>query len=178
MLDELLAEIQTEFPGFTIVKKPDSRLMRVLSWFLLVVTFGAQRRFMDKYVTTIGNTVYVPSDWDSWSPLSRVEVLRHERVHMRQQKKYGLVLFTFLYLVPFFPLFFAYGRARLEMEAYTESARAKAQLRGSQYVKTQEFRNWMASQFLTGAYGWMWIHKPTVLKWVDKAIADAVREFP
>jgi len=178
MIEALLKEISAEFPDFKTVSKPDSRLMRALSWFLLIVTFGTQKAFMSSYITTIGHTVYVPAGWDLRPEEGRVEVMRHERVHMRQQRRYGRVLFTFLYLVPFFPLFLAYGRAKLEMEAYAESVRAKAQLRGSAYVQTKEFKAWLTSQFVTGSYGWMWIYKPTVVKWIDKAIADAVAEFP
>ena len=37
---------------------------------------------------------------------------------------------AFVYLVPFFPLFLAWGRARLEWEAYVETIRATAEVRG------------------------------------------------
>lgn len=178
MLDELLDEIHKEFPDFVMIKKPDSRFMRAIAWLLCVLTFGTQREFMTRYTTTIGHTVYIPGDWGSWDELSCVEVLRHERVHMRQQSRYGRLLFTFLYLLPFLPLFLAYGRARLEMEAYTESVRARAQLRGAACVQVQGFRDWLASQFLTGSYGFMWPFRKTVLRWVEEAIKKAVAEFP
>ena len=48
--------------------------------------------------------------------------LRHERVHLRQRERMGDVGMAFVYLLPFFPLFLAYGgRARIEWEAYEEN---------------------------------------------------------
>ncbi len=150
--------------------------MRALGTVLLVVTFGTQKAFMQSYVTTIGHTVWVPDLWESWDIVKRAVILRHERVHMRQQKRYGRLLFSFLYVFPFLPLFLAYFRARFEMEAYSESIRADAELRGPQHVLTQAYRDWMVSQFVTGAYGWAWPFRKTVEKWVMDAVERAVAE--
>lgn len=176
MFEALLADIRKEFPDFKIVSKSDSWFMKVLSWLLLIVTFGSQKTFMTKFITTFGNTIYVPKDWESVPEVNRVGTLRHERVHLRQQVRYGRVLFTFLYLVPFFPLFFAYGRAKLEMEAYSETILAVAELKGLDKVRSKEFRDHIASHFVTGSYGWMWIFRKTVDRWIDEAIEKAVKK--
>lgn len=174
MVEELIREIRSEFPDFEIVQKQDSGLMKFLRVFLLIVTFGAMKNFMTDVITTLGNTVYVPAGWGSKPEIGRYEVLRHERVHMRQRRRYGRVLYSFLYIFPFFPLFLAYWRAKLEMEAYAETILVVAEYMGPDHVRTPEFRDRMASRFWTASYAWMWLHKPTVYRWVDKAIADAV----
>jgi len=176
ILDDVVAEVKGEYPDFRIVYKGESALMGAIGWFLLVVTFGAQRSFMKSYVTTIGHTVYVPDPWDSWNEVSKVVLLRHERVHMRQQGRYGKVLFSFLYAVPFLPMFLSYFRARFELEAYTESIRANVELRGPEYVLDQGFKDWLVSQFITGAYGFMWPFRKTVERWVTDAVEKAVAE--
>ena len=82
--------------------------------------------------------------------------MRHERVHLRQRRRYGDLVMTFLYLVPFFPLGLAYGRARIEWEAYTETMRATAELLGSDARDRTALRAHIVQQFTSGAYGWMW----------------------
>jgi len=176
ILDDVVAEIKGEYPDFRLIYKGGSSFMKALGWFLFVVTFGTQRSFMKSYVTTIGHTVYVPDPWDSWTDVSKVVILRHERVHMRQQGRYGRVLFSFLYAVPFLPMFLSYFRARFELEAYSESVRANVELRGPEHVLSQEFKDWMVSQFTSGAYGFMWPFRKTVERWVTDEIEKAVAE--
>jgi hypothetical protein len=175
MVEGLMREISAEFPDFKVVPKDESGLMKFLRVLLLIVTFGALRNFMTDVVTTIGNTVYVPAGWTSKPEVGRYEVLRHERVHMRQRRRYGRVLYSFLYIFPFFPLFLAYWRAKLEMEAYAESIMVVAEIAGPGVVQTQEFKDRMASHFLNGSYGWAWPFRKTVNRWVDEAVQRAVQ---
>jgi hypothetical protein len=177
-LEELVSEMKTEFPDFSIVKKSDSKFMKLLGTLLTIITFGSNRSFMTDFITTIGRTVYVPPAWDSDPPSSKMSILRHERVHMRQSVRYGRVLYTFLYLFPFFPMFFAYWRAKMEMEAYAESAKADAEFQGTFKIQDPAYRDWMISHFTGPSYGWMWIYRPTIEKWVDEAIAKASAKFP
>ena len=52
----------------------------------------------------------------------RYVLLRHERVHLRQRARaWATSRWRSSYLVPFFPLFLAWGRARIEWEAYEET---------------------------------------------------------
>ena len=114
LLDRVMAEIREEFPSFRIVHKDQSLLSRLIDRALKLVTLGAQRTYLSEYYTVIGSTLYVPRSWESVSYVDGAILLRHERVHLRQKRRYGMVLMAFLYLVPFFPLGLAYGRARLE----------------------------------------------------------------
>jgi hypothetical protein len=170
----LIAEIRSEFPDFRIVKKPDSALQRAIHTALVVITLGAQRRYLDGYQTTIGQTVYVTSDWDACPALDRYVTMRHERIHLRQFARYGLVLMSFLYLFVPFPVGIAWFRARLEWEAYAESIRAQVEVHGRGAAAEPRFRERIVSQFTSGAYGWMWPFRRAVESWYD----DVLRSLP
>ena len=144
-------ELKKEFPAFCIRRKRDDALSKAIDIALKVVTLGGQRCYLTKYHTVIGDTLYVPETWDALSDLDRVILLRHERVHLRQRRRYGGPLMTFLYLVPFLPLGLAYGRARIEWEAYTEILRATFELRGAAALKSSELRECIVRRF-TGFY--------------------------
>ena len=90
--DQLMVDIKTEFPEFKIVQKTNSNLMTVIALFLKILSFGQNKEFLTTYITTIGNTIYVPDDWNfrPWQP--KYIIIRHERIHMRQNKKYGKIL--------------------------------------------------------------------------------------
>jgi hypothetical protein len=172
-----IAEIQAEFPDFRIVRKRDSLLSRLLGIALSALTFGAQREFMTRYHTVLWNTLYVPDLWEETPDLARLITLRHERIHLRQRRRYGDVLMTFLYTFPFLPLGLAYGRARIEWEAYRETILATAELRGLAAARSPELREHIVRQFTSGAYGWMWPFPRTLHRWYDEAITEIEAEF-
>lgn len=176
--ESFIAEIRREFPRFRIVVKRTSALSRVIDVLLKVLTFGAQREFLTRYHTVIGNTLYVPDRWESTPDVARLITLRHERVHLRQRRRYGDIVMTFLYLVPFFPLGLAYGRARIEWEAYVETMRATRELRGPDELRSPELRAYVIAQFTSGAYGWMWPFERSLHRWYDRALADIETSAP
>ncbi|HMI83442.1 MAG TPA: hypothetical protein VK550_05065 [Polyangiaceae bacterium] len=168
--DDFIAEICREFPRFCIIPKRESRLSRVIDVALKLLTFGAQREFMTRYHTVLWDRLYVPELWDRTPELSRVITLRHERIHLRQRRRYGDWVMTFLYLIPFFPLGLAYGRARIEWEAYTETIRATAEYRGLAAARAPDLRRHILQQFTSGAYGWMWPFPSMLNRWYDEAL--------
>jgi len=168
--ERFIEAIRKEFPGFAIVDKGEDRLSRWIDRALEVITLGGQRDYLTRYHTVIGNTLYVPASWSSASDVERVIVLRHERVHLRQRRRYGLPLFALLYLVPFLPLGLAYGRARLEWEAYTETLRATAELQGLDAARSAELRGRIVGRFTGPAYGWMWPFGRQVEKWYEDVL--------
>jgi len=167
----LIEEIREEFPRFRVVAKAGHGLSRTIDWTLKIVTFWGQRRYLTEYHTVIGDTLYVPSLWESASDVERCIVLRHERVHLRQRRRYGLPLMAFLYFVPIFPLGLAWGRARLEWEAYTETLRATAELLGLDAVRAPALRQKIVGRFTGPAYGWMWPFAAQVSRWYDEVVA-------
>jgi hypothetical protein len=174
--ERLITEIREEFPGFRILSKQDSRLSRWIDRALKLVTLGAQSDYLERYHTVIGSTLYVPRSWQSAGDIDRVIVLRHERVHLRQQRRYGLPLMAIIYLLPFFPLGLAYGRARLEWEAYAETIRATAEYRGIAAAADATWRREIVNRFTSGAYGWMWPFRTQVESWFDAVIAELHRQ--
>ncbi len=103
LTDRFIETIRAEFPTFRIVPKRGHWPSRAIDLALKALTFGGQRSYLSRYHTVIGNILYVPPTWEAMSDLDRVILLRHERVHLRQRRRYGAVLMTWLYLMPFFP---------------------------------------------------------------------------
>jgi hypothetical protein len=168
----LLDSIREEFPAFRIVSKETSAFSRLIDITLKLLTLGAQRSYMTRYHTVIGDTLYVPPVWAQMSDIARVILLRHERVHLRQRRRYGFALFAFLYLVPVLPLGLAYGRARLEWEAYRETLRATLELCGRAALADGALRAEIVRRFVSGDYGWMWPFPSQVERWIDQALRE------
>src|SRR5262245_20917564 len=101
-LAALLSEMQREFPRFRVVKKGASGLSRAIDVALKVLSLGGMRTYLTEYRTVIGDTLYVPDDWEEVDAADRVICLRHERVHLRQRRRYTMPLFAMAYL--FLPL--------------------------------------------------------------------------
>src|SRR5262249_52855628 len=99
--DAFVAELVREFPRFRIVSKRESHLSPLIDLALRLITFGAQREFMTRYHTVLFDTLYVPDQWEATPDVARLITLHHERVHLRQRRRYGDVGMIFLYLVPF-----------------------------------------------------------------------------
>lgn len=124
----------------------------------------------------VGNAVYLPDDWLDQDPLSVRIILAHERIHLLQVRRYGMPLLTFLYLIPFFPLGLAYGRARLEWEAFQETLRATRDLRGVEAMHSPHLRRAIVNWFVGPRYGWMWPFPSQVNAWYDRALSALTRE--
>lgn len=170
--DTLVQALRAEFPKFRIVRKEADRFSRLIDLTLRILTLGGQNRYLTEYHTVIGYTLYVPSAWDTTDDLDRAITLRHERVHLLQRQRYGFALMAFFYLVPFLPLGLAYGRARLEWEAYAETLRATAELRGLDAARSKELRRRIVARFLGPDYGWMWPFRGQVERWYEAALSD------
>ena len=170
--ERFVSDLLAEFPSFRIKPKRGDRLSRAIDLALRIVTLGGQRHYLTRYHTVIGDTLYVPETWGELSDLERVILLRHERVHLRQRRRYGGALMTFLYLVPFLPLGLAYGRARIEWEAYTETLRATAELCGPEAVRSPELREHIVQRFMGPDYGWMWPFRSVVEGWYDRVVTE------
>lgn len=168
----LMNEIAAEVPGFRVVAKATARSQRVIHWLLTAVTFGQSRSYLEGFTTTIGRTVWVTSDWEQMSRDSRYLTLLHERIHLRQFRRFTLVGMVFLYLFVPLPLGLAYFRARFEREAYGETIRGTAALLGADRVRDPAFRADIVEQFTGPSYGWMWPFRASVERWYDRVLAE------
>ncbi len=175
-LEHCIEEMRAEFPRFRVVRKADSGLSRAIDVALRVITLGGQRVFMTRYYTVIGDTLYVPEGWDDVDPVEAVITLRHERVHLRQRRRWTLPGMAFLYLVPILPLGLAWGRARIEWEAYEETIRATWDLRGADAARSTHLREHVVGRFVGPDYGWMWPFRSSVERWYDDALERIANE--
>jgi hypothetical protein len=167
--------MRREFPSFRIQHKRTSLLQRAIHVALAIVTLGGQRVYLTRYHTVLWGTLWVPDAWDRMTDADRYVLLRHERVHLRQRRRMGDAWMTFVYLVPFFPLFLAYGRARIEWEAYVETIRATAEVHG--LAAAEALRPEIVGRFTGPDYGWMWPFPRAVHRWFDEAVADVRAEL-
>lgn len=170
-LAELEAELAAEFPGFRVVPKVRSRAQRLIHIAVAVLTLGRNRSYLDGYYTTIGRRVFVTADWDAMSRDRRYLVLLHERVHLRQFRRFTLVGMALLYLFVPLPIGLAYFRARFEREAYAETIRGAAGLYGIAHVRAPAFRDRILDQFTGASYGWMWPFRRSLERWYEGVLA-------
>lgn len=167
---DTLEEIAKEFPTFVIRYKSKSRLMKTAGFLLHMLSGGKADSFMSNFVTTLGTTVYVPNAWMGMTPEKRVVLLRHERVHMRQQKRLGMARFLFMYLLWPVPIWFAKKRRDFEREAYTESIKADHYFYGFIYVDTAEYKEFIVTDFSGPCYMWMWGPRKDNERWFDDTL--------
>ena len=169
-LNELVEDIHEEFPDFELLYKKDSTFMKVLDFLLKLITLWRMKTFMTRFVTTIGEKVYLPEAWDQRSETSKIITLRHERVHMRQKAKYTSFGFSFLYLFFPFPVVFAYYRAKFEKEGYEESMRGIAEYNGVHILRKDRVKQNIVEHFTTAQYFWMWPFRSSIERWYDSVV--------
>lgn len=112
-----------------IAKKSESKLMRFLAFILKPITPDFMRDFWTTW--PFNETIYVPTKYDfdpdwgmpTWEKRHR-EVLEHESVHIEQAKRWTVPIFALMYLVFPMPILFAWGRWRIERDAYLTQLRA------------------------------------------------------
>ena len=105
---ELAVYAKKYFPKLSVGYKTQSIFMKILAILLFF-----NKEFMTEYVSTVGNTVYFPTEDSTKNRLiSNTIVFIHELVHMTDKKKLTDFGFSFLYLFPqvlvlcFFPMLF------------------------------------------------------------------------
>lgn len=177
LLDAYLASLAEGPRPVHVVPKGTLWHQRVADRFLKLVTFGGQNRYLTDYVTTLGHTIYVPDDWKRTDPLRRYVVLRHEVVHVRQFERWGWIGMVLLY--GFFPLpvGLAYGRARLEWEAYAETLRVTAEVFGLVAARDRRLHEEIIGRFTGPDYAWMWPFPSVIRGWIDGCLEEiAARE--
>jgi hypothetical protein len=174
-LELLLADFAHRARPIRIVPKRDARMQRVIDAALRVLTFGGQSTYLTHYVTTLGHTIYVPTSWPEWPAGRRWEVLRHEAVHVAQFERLGWFLMTLVYGFLPFPVIFAYGRARLEWEAYRETLRCTAELEGIDAARDPGLHDEIVRRFTGPDYAWMWPFAGQVRRWIAEEISAIER---
>jgi hypothetical protein len=160
-----------------VVEKRAFWHQRGAHWALAALTFGGQRSYLTHYVTTLGHTIYVPDDFDRWDPAHAWEVLRHELVHVEQFERWGWIGMILIYGLFPLPAGLAWGRARLEWEAYRETLRAVAELEGLDAAKNPALHAQIIRRFTGPDYGWMWPFPRMVQRWIAEALVEIEAEI-
>lgn len=173
--ESLLSETHREFPNFKIIKKSESKFMRLLDKVLRTISFGKIDNFMENFTTTIGMTMYVTDHWDLASSATKYSTLEHERIHLRQSKKYGSVLFSMLYLLFPLPIGFAWFRTKFEMEAYEVTLRNIHRSYGKS-VFNEELKRLFVGYFTGPSYMWMWLGEKRISDWYDKTVSKILED--
>ena len=177
-MDNIINEIKKDYK-LDVKYKDTSFLMKLLS---LILFFN--KDFMKSFTTTIGTTIYYPSEeFVKNSPITSLITLLHELVHIIDYNKNKL-LFTLLYLFPqilaifALPLFFiswkfsaffllfllplpAYFRMKYERKAYAVSLYVIKQLslKKNFKVELEKQKDNYISYFKKSDYYYMWIFK-------------------
>lgn len=155
--------------GIKIRFKNQSKLMKALSLFLFL-----NKNFMTQYTTTLGKTIYFPSEkWLEENRERASKVLCHELVHVADEDRIGSFVFRMTYLFPQWMSLFALCalfvgpwalafllflaplpapfRAFWELRAYTVSDAVLYSQR-QQFIDTK----WLIKQFTSEKYYFMW----------------------
>ena len=160
--------------GVRVVDKASSPLQRAIDRALTILSLGRMHGYMERFVTTIGRTIYVPSSWEAWPLESRVDVLRHELVHVDQFERYGLVPMAIAYVLLPFPVGLAWCRMRLEREAYAETLRA-AYERGGR-TAAEALCGDIKRRFVGPDYLWMWPFPRAIDRFLSRTLDALDRE--
>lgn len=165
-----------EFPDVRLVSKSEHAPTRTIAlvYFLFnlvgLVFPSIRSRFFGNFFTVIGNYILFPDtyDVDLNLPISNSEyfVLRHEIIHLRQKKKWG-ILFEISYLM-FLPTLFTM-RAYWEFEAYRESMQARYDVFGDISDNYIEF---VVDRFSDPMYLFMFPIRPLVRLLLYRAAED------
>tara|TARA_Y100000034_G_scaffold2384_1_gene2935 strand:- start:145 stop:783 length:639 start_codon:yes stop_codon:yes gene_type:complete len=93
--EKLTSYFQEQIPGFEILSKKESLLIKIVSKLLFF-----NKKFLTSYVTTLYPKVYVPElPWREKDHVAAMATLAHEYVHLKDRKRMWL-FFNFLYLFP------------------------------------------------------------------------------
>ena len=79
---------------------------------------------------------------------------------------------VFIYGLFPLPLGLAWGRAKLEWEAYAETLRATAEVYGVDGAKKPELGDEILRRFVGPDYGWMWPFPKVIRGWLSREIAN------
>jgi hypothetical protein len=168
-LAALLAGIRAAYPSFRLVPKEGSPLMWATYYGLLMFLWCP--RFMTHFTTVIVTRVYMPERLIGGP--SAYATLRHERVHMRDCLRSGVLPFvaSYLFLLPSLLTL----RAVWEMRAYAETMRVERERTGAVADATVDH---VVRQLVGPSYLWMFPFPRAARRWVERTRSRVLAEPP
>jgi hypothetical protein len=159
-LDRMLALARTHVPRVRFANKADSALMRGVA--VLVRPLNAE--FATRYVTVVGDTVWLPRPVEAWPRDELAAILGHELVHMLDQQRYGLAF----YASYSFPPAGRTTRAHWERRGYTVDLLLARERGGAAAVHQLAAR--LARLFAGPDYGYMWAGEAAAAAFLRPAV--------
>jgi len=193
LIKEFTEKIQPIVPGYKVVRKKDSLLMRFLGVILFFVP-----NFMENYGTTVGNKVYLTDNSLKNQHIGLAVHLGHEAQHVYDKQHFFLRAFGYgiFYLLPqvlalvalgsLLAIWFdirwlwcltalalaapipSYGRMWVERRGYLLSFMGYSWVYGDE--QSAKIMGRQIKQFTGPAYYFMWPFKKSLLKWFTKNI--------
>jgi len=158
-LDGLLEELRREFSTFRLIEKERSPVMWAIYYGLGMFLWCP--RFMTSYTTVLITRVYMPRSL--MGTRASYGTLRHERVHMRDCVRSGVLPFalSYLFLLPSVLTL----RSVWEMRAYAETMRVERERWGRVSDETVAH---VTSQLVGSSYLWMFPFPKLARRWVER----------
>lgn len=163
-----IEQLHQEFPNLKVSSEKPWWLQWIFDLPLL------ERLGWDVATQTIGSQIFLSCNWENYSASQKLAILRHEREHLLQFMKYGVVLMAFLYLFIFFPVGFAYFRAKFERAGYAETIASWVEYWGESSVTYEEGRRLYLRVFTGSTYFWMFPFKKLILRWFEEDWQKAI----
>ena len=165
--ETIKAELEKRYRTFRLIPKEESAFMKTLYYGALMFLWCPE--FMADYTTVIIARVYMPRSLIGTE--AGYLTLRHERVHIEDCFRWGVLPFVLSYLF-LLPTVFSL-RAYWEMRAYKETLRAEMEMYGEvSDARLEQIRR----QFTSSAYFWMFPFPKTVRGVLVRARAALGRE--
>lgn len=174
---EKVAKLGSEKYGLKVKFKNESSLMKLLGFLLFF-----NKKFMSNYTTTIGSTVYFPSEeWLNERKDSAAIVLAHELVHIADSRQVSGFVFSYCYLLPqilsLLSLFAIFSSSwwlisLIFLLPVPAPMRTHYELRGYAMTEAVHFKatgiftdiGWVADQFTTSSYFFMWPFRENIME--------------
>ena len=157
--DAIVDELRQEFSSFRLRPKERSLLMRAIYHGLGMRWWCPD--FMSHYTTVIISVIYMPQQLIGTDEAYRT--LRHERVHMRDCWRSGVLPFVLSYLL-LLPVGLTL-RSVWEMRGYAETMRVEFEEQGHVRDDTLAY---IEQQFTGSAYFWMCPFPRLVRRWLQR----------
>ena len=179
-----------------IIPKETSKLLKTVGWLFRVTKINPG--FMDHYITTLGDTIYIPEKLMGMDRLQLLGIVRHECFHGRDEKNHPytyklaymlpqalsllsvLALLTpvlhnsYLLLSLLFLVFLApipsFGRYIIELRAYRNQIMLGELVFGYSPAEMQQTKEFICKQLTTSLYYFAWPFPDKVMKDISEYI--------
>ncbi len=189
--DDYLA-IAREVNDVVTLTTKDGWFWRAVASALFVVSFGqfSRERFLNEFASTLGPIQAYPASWTGLSKMLVVHEARHTRQFLfagwfvpiigwlgkRVRVWVGLLPMALVYGLFPLPIFFAWGRFRLELDADSYSWRVALRRGWKSPDQVRSQANWFAKQISSWAYLRTWPTSWTIQAFERRA-EEVIREW-